>query len=524
MSIALPRADVWRREGVVPPSRLAVSLRPLRDCLEQACHHGAGEVALAGTAERLSRPDLLERMRRVAARVQRCVPRGGVVVAVVPQTPSGVAALLGCASAGRICVVLNPADPPERLRLALGETEPAALLFDETLAETLPWPAGARALALADCLAGDGEVAPEPHDPDAPCMVHYTSGSTGRPKGVVLSSHAILWRAAVGIERQFLGPADRVLVPTSISDASSVAVVVATLIAGGTKLVVSLDREGVGGLVRLAGREKVTVLSSTAAVLRAARQLSGMAAAVERLRYLRVGGTGLPADELAAWRAMAPPGCAISHAYASTEALLVTEWVLPQGVAAAGGMVPVGPVVPGVEHALLDEDDRPVPDGQVGAMVVRGRQVALGEWQGGRVVPGRMVPDPTAPGRRVFRTGDLLRRDADGVLHFAGRADRQVKVNGVRVEPAETEMVLRAEPGVTDAAVVQAADGVLHGFVAAPGMGWDDLRPCLLARLRAALPPAMRPGRLHVLPALPLLPSAKHDLAALRQMAEADQA
>lgn len=508
----------------MPPARLALSLRPLLECLEEACLHPAGHAAMAGTVGRLSRPEFIRIVRRVAAAVQRRVPVGARVAAFLPQTPEGVAALLGCASAGRVCVVLNPADPPERLRLTLEDALPAAVLFDDALAGQVPWPAGAAAIVLSECLAGDGDIAARPHDPDAPSMIHYTSGSTGRPKGIVLSSFTVMARAAMMMERQDMTAADRYLIPTTISDGSCVAAHIAGVLCGGTQLVVSFAAEGPGGVVRLAAREGATILAGPTAMLRSLRSLAAMPQAVARLRLLRIGGSGLPADDLAAWRALLPAGCGISHSYASTEALVVSDWSLPIERIAEGGTLSVGRMLPGVEYALLDEHDRPVPEGDAGHMVLRGRQLALGELQAGRVVPGRMVRDPALPGARVFRTGDLLRRGGDGLLYFEGRADRQMKVNGVRLEPAEIEAVLRAEPGVRDAAVVQLADGALHGFVAAPELAWPDLQARLQARLRAGLPAAMRPRRLHGLPALPLLPSAKHDLPALRRLAERDGA
>ena len=146
-------------------------------------------------------------------------------------------------------------------------------------------------------------------------------------------------------------------------------------------------------------------------------------------------------------------------------------------------------------------------------MEVAGRQMALGEWEDGRIVPGRMRPDPADARRRIFATGDIMRVEAGGRLRFVARADRQVKVNGVRVEPAEIEAVLRAAPGVREAVVLE-IEGALVGFVAGP----PGIEAALAARLRAALPPALRPRRLVVLAGIPMLASGKPDLMALRAL------
>ena len=510
-------APVWHSAGAVPNGQAAFATRSLYACLAEAGAHPTDNMALAGNAERISRPALIARVRQVAAQVQRLVPPGQTLATLLPQTPSGVAALLGCAVAGRVCIVLNVGDPAERIRLILEDAAPDAVLFDDALLPAGPPPSRARAIALSDCLAGDDDMAPVISDPDAPCMVHFTSGSTGRPKGIVLSSYGILTRTAVTIANQQLRPEDRFLVSTAISDAWSVAAVLSAIASGGTKLVVSVGTEGVGGLVRLAAREGVTVLSSTAALLRAMRGLDLLPAALATVRLLRFGGVGVTADDVADWRGRLPVHCEIGHAYASTEALMISEWRVPPDLPAEPRPVGVGRMVAGAEYALLDADGDPVPDGAAGQMVLRGRHIALGEWQAGRLVPGRMQRDPNMPGMRVFPTGDLLRFDDDGILHFAGRADRQVKVNGVRVELAEIGAVLRAEPGLRDAAVIQAVDGTLHGFVAAPED--DTLLARLQARLRANLPPAMRPRRITRLDTLPLLPSGKHDGQALRALA-----
>jgi acyl-coenzyme A synthetase/AMP-(fatty) acid ligase len=183
--------------------------------------------------------------------------------------------------------------------------------------------------------------------------------------------------------------------------------------------------------------------------------------------------------------------------------------------------VPVGRMCAGLEYALLGEDEHPVRDGECGELILRGRYIALGEWQAGRLVAGRMLPDPARPGTRVFRTGDLLRFGADGKLRFAGRADRQLKINGMRVEPAEIEAVIRSDAAVRDAAVVLSKAGILHAFVAAPGADPEQLREALAARLRAALPAPMRPRRIDVLAQMPMLPGGKIDMVTLRQRADA---
>jgi len=108
------------------------------------------------------------------------------------------------------------------------------------------------------------------------------------------------------------------------------------------------------------------------------------------------------------------------------------------------------------------------------------------------------------------------------MLRVVGRADRQLKINGVRIEPGEIEAVLRAEPGVTDAVVVvcaETASVTLHGFVVSAAVDHPELIAALRKRMAAALPGVMRPSRLTVLDRLPALPSGKVDIVGLSQWA-----
>jgi acyl-coenzyme A synthetase/AMP-(fatty) acid ligase len=134
-----------------------------------------------------------------------------------------------------------------------------------------------------------------------------------------------------------------------------------------------------------------------------------------------------------------------------------------------------------------------------------------------------MPPVADRPGWRYYRTGDIVRLQPDGLLRVLGRADRQVKINGTRVEPGEIEAILRGEPAVTDAAVVarKTGDGpVLHAFVASRQGDPAGLVATLRDKLAARLPFALRPAGLTVLDALPTLPGGKLDHAALLRAIE----
>jgi len=213
----------------------------------------------------------------------------------------------------------------------------------------------------------------------------------------------------------------------------------------------------------------------------------------------------------------------ILHRYASTEGGVVSMLPIPADDPRTGAL-PSGFAAPGLDISILDETGTPVADGAAGELVLRGRYLALGEWRDGGLVAGRLRPDPADPARRIFPTGDVFRREPDGMLRFLSRLDRQVKINGVRVEPGEVEAVLRRHPGVSDAAVLAIEhDGAvsLRACVAAPEGDTPTLRAELSRLLADALVPAMRPAQILVLDRLPSLPGGKTDTQALRALADA---
>jgi acyl-CoA synthetase (AMP-forming)/AMP-acid ligase II len=518
----LPPQSIWRQTpalSVMPGWSDAFPITPVMAHLEDAAGRFPRAPALIGSRERLDIDAVVQRAHRIGAWVQNLVPAGLPVATLLSHTPSGIAVLLGCVASGRLTIALNPGDPPDRLAMLLEDSAAAAVVTDQAPPPRVP--GRARVLEVRDCTSASGARPATPiHDPDAPCMVHYTSGSSGRPKGVVLSAYNILFRAFQNIHGRQLGPESRVLTALGPDNGAGMATIVGCLLSGATALIANLRADGARAVLRLCESERVDILMAPPPVMNIFAALDSARAAFAHLRIARTGAGAAARKDAARWRGLLPAGCEMWHGYASTEAMVLAEHPLPTDLAGDEATVPVGRICAGLDYAILGEDGRPVPDGEAGELVVRGRQIAVGEWQAGRFFAGRMPPDTARPGTRVFRTGDLVRFGADGMLRFAGRVDRQIKINGVRVEPAEIEAVIRADPAVRDVAVVASGAGVLHAFVAAATDDPERLRAALVARLRAALPSPLRPRGICILANLPMLPGGKVDIVTLRQWAE----
>ena len=187
--------------------------------------------------------------------------------------------------------------------------------------------------------------------------------------------------------------------------------------------------------------------------------------------------------------------------------------------AADGPVPPIGRPVDGVRVYLLDGGGRRVPAGAEGEICIGGEGVARGYLNDRELTEERFVPDPFAPvaGGRMYRSGDLAVELPDGRLVFRGRADRQLKVRGFRVEPAEVEAAMCEVDGVRQAAVVPqyAGDGSLErviGFVVCTRPdGSQDVRTALARKL----PRYMVPDIIEPVALIPVTPSGKRDDAAL---------
>jgi len=311
---------------------------------------------------------------------------------------------------------------------------------------------------------------------------------------------------------------DRLLSTSQPSTNSGFCCSLAALCGGARLMVHSLAVEGASTLFTLVQTEGLTLLHAGRSIVRMLFALGGAKAAFSQLRVLRSGGDTILWADIANWRTILPPDCHIAHAYASTEAMVGAHWFVPANHTGTEARVPAGYPLADQDYALIDASGRNVPPGEAGEFLLRSRHIACGEWRDGRCVPGRIQPDPAQPGWRILRTGDQLRMGADGVLRFVSRVDRQIKINGVRIEPAEVESVLLGTPGVADAGVVARQSGGEAGlvaYVAAEAGRHRALRAMLRERLRAGLPAAMRPAQIIMLERMPYLPGGKVDLRAL---------
>lgn len=522
---------LWRRPINVPldrdgpverpcdPPAVDFAERPVFELFEQLARAQPDAAALADGKTTLTYAEVFGEVRRLAGAIAARVPAGRAVAVVLPNAPSSVIAVLACLAAGRCCLVLDADHPAERNAGILRDAAVyAAVILNEHGPGASNLPDGTERIVFSATAPGDAHrTGSASLGPDDPAIVLYTSGSAGKPKGIVLSQATILTRARNNIVAMHLDRSDCFLSLGALGTTAGLVASMMALLGGSLQLVVSVSATGTSSLRALIRDEHVTIVWGVPALLRLLFENSAPGEPLASLRVVRTFGDRLSSIECAAWRAVLPDTCHLAITYGQTEAT-IAQWYVPRDFTADAAVLPTGYLLPEHEYAVVDEDANPVADGDIGELVLRSRFVALGEWDHGTVVPGRLRHDPVDLKRRTLPTGDLVRLRPDGLLQVIGRADRQVKINGQRVEPAEIEDALRRVSGVADAAIAvrRTAEGAsLVAFVVARDPADATLLDRVRTMTRISLPGYMQPARMLLADQLPLLPGGKVDHQAL---------
>ncbi|WP_050501420.1 MULTISPECIES: non-ribosomal peptide synthetase [unclassified Streptomyces] len=464
-------------------------------------------VALVLEGEEIAYGELHARANRLARHlIDRGAGPGELVALAAPRSVDLLVGLLAIVKTGAAYLPVDVGYPADRIAYMLADAAPICVLDSAYLAAV-------DVAGYEDTPLTDADRLRPPH-PSDPAYVMYTSGSTGRPKGVVIP-HAAAVNRLDGMQRAYpLAADDRVLQKTATSFDVSVWEFFWPLLQGATTVMAKPDgHRDPEYLAELIRAERVTTVHFIPAMLAAFVQ-TPQAADCTSLRRVFCGGEALPADLHRSFRDLL--GAPLHHLYGPTEATVdVTAWDGGQEI--HPGNAPIGFPVWNTRVHVLDRALRPVPPGVVGELYLAGVQLAHGYLNRPGLSAERFVADPFGPaGSRMYRSGDLGRWNPDGSLQFAGRADRQVKVRGVRIELDEIRATAAELPEVGQA-VVTVVDERLVAYVVPGGAGraGDDLVRTVREHLAARLPAVLVPGAIVLLDALPLTPSGKLDTAAL---------
>ncbi|HEY2441971.1 MAG TPA: amino acid adenylation domain-containing protein [Streptosporangiaceae bacterium] len=511
-------ADELRRE-LTEWNDTAVQFPPV--CIHQGFEAQVAScpdaVAAQFEGQRVSYAELNSHANRIARRLRALGAGPEALVGVCMRTGLGrLAALLGVWKAGAGYVPLDPEVPAERLAFMMADTQMTVVVTDEASAGCLPAVDDVTVLSLdagqEQIRALDGsDLADIGVTPANVAYVIYTSGSTGRPKGVVVEHRQAInfLQGMAGPWR--IGPSTVLLSFAAFTFDVSVMDMFMPLLAGGRVVLAPAGTlHSPPRLAALIRDARVTFACLPPAVLTLLRGED-----FPDLRILLSAGEELSSELLRAWMR---DGLEIYNGYGPTEASIGSTFMKlePQTPLPP----PIGRPKPNYQAYVLDTHLNPVPVGVTGELHIGGAGVARGYLGRPELTNERFIPDPfrPAPGARLYKTGDLVRRRADGTIVFAGRIDNQVKIRGLRVELGEIEAALAAHPAIAQAVVIVAADQAgsqqLVGYLRAAGGAAPEIAD-VRRHLARSLPGYMIPTYLIVLDELPLTAHGKIDKAAL---------
>lgn len=455
----------------------------------------------------------------LAAELAEAGVRAGDVVPVVIgnslELPLCMVALM---KLGAACTLCDPAWPEERLRAVLAHPLPRLVLT-----------AGAAVAEHGAHVVAAHRIRPRARRPDGPAPgaddVAYgvfTSGSTAAPK-CALNLHRGLTNRLRFMNRWFAATGDEVVLQNSRHTFdSAIWQLLWPLTTGGRTIVPEqgefLDLERT---VEVIDRYRVTVTDFVPAILGMLLSLleaePAAVAKVSSLRHLVVGGEEIIPHAVHRLRELVP-GLEVTNGYGPSETAI--GMVFHRITGAEGDRVPLGRPIDNCYAVVADHDLTPMPAGRTGEILIGGACVGAGYLDDPERTARAFVPNPypQIPGPRLYRSGDLGWFDEAGLLRFAGRLDRQTKVDGVRVELAEIETAAEGCAGVIQAKALTVRRGGRNRLLLAAAAEEGTAPAALRAHLVSVLPRIYVPHYCFVLESLPLTDNGKADLAALRRI------
>ena len=484
--------------------------------------------------------ELLARTRRIAAAMPPAGPEPALGALLVGRHTNGYAALLATMWTARAYVPLNPEHPVRRNAAVLLASGADTLVVDDTAGADLSRLTAGLPHPITIVLLGSGEPdesvtsrhhvvrvdpidgAPTRLDPAGPARgpayLLFTSGTTGAPSGVPVRHESVAAYLDTVAARHGLGPDDRTSQTFDLTFDLSVHDMFATWQAGAC-----LHPLSARALLQPAAfirRHRLTAWFSVPSAAARAGALGVLGAGVlPSLRWSLFCGEPLTGRVAAAWQSAAP-AATLDNMYGPTEATIAITGFQPGAGPLTGdgnGVLPIGTPFPG-QTAIVTADGAAAPPGVTGELWLSGSQVTDGYWADPRRTADRFV---TRADGHWFRTGDLVRQDASGCLHYHGRTDEQIKIGGYRIELLEVDHVLRTACDTADALVVPWPEATAVQYLIAVVSHRTGRTPEeILDACARQLPRYMVPRRVTVIDEIPRNPNGKLDRKAAAALLE----
>jgi long-chain acyl-CoA synthetase len=427
--------------------------------LQASAHERPAHVAIRWNQRALTYAELDRAARGVATSLrERGIEPGRHVAVMIPNLPEFTIAYFGILYAGCTVVPLNVLLSAPEVTYHIQDSEAVLLLAHPLFREPaslgaqgagvpVAWSDGGAPDDLPAMAAGAKLPALHPTSPDDTAVILYTSGTTGKPKGAELTHSNLFVNCAVVVPKLIPIPADQHIALATLPlfhSFGQTAIQNATIANGGTFTL--LPRFSPAEAFEIMQRDRVTLFAGVPTMYFALLHHEGAPARVPSLRWCMAGGAPMPVEVMKAFEEKF--GVEILEGYGLSETSPVASFNMPGRPRTPGS---IGYPVWGVELAILDDKDRPLPDGERGEICIRGHNIMKGYWK---------RAEATAETMRSgwFHSGDIGIRDPNGSYRIVDRVKDMIIRGGFNVYPREVEEVLYAHPAVVEAAVI----GVPH--------------------------------------------------------------
>jgi amino acid adenylation domain-containing protein len=447
------------------------------------------------------------------------VATGRTVGLCLERSPELIVSVLGILRAGAAYVPIDPTYPAERIALMVEDARPPVVITDKAHQHLLTG-TNAKVLLIEDIDLENGPLfeGPCPATPEAMAYVLFTSGSTGRPKGVAMHNAPLLNLIQWQLRTSVCGEGDRTLQFAPISFDVSFQELFTTFAQGGTLvLITDEDRLNSTQLLRKIIAQKINrIIVPFVALQYLAEAVERTGEVPSSLKEVFTSGEQLKITPAIANLFKQLPGTRFCNQYGPTEGHVVSELELKGDPSSWPALPNIGSAIDNVKLIVLDEQMKPVPQGEEGELYLGGACVAKGYIGRDDLTAERFLADPFTPGGRLYKTGDRAAELPNGEIDYKGRIDGQVKVRGYRIELGEVEVALEKHPSVEQAVANVREDRpglkrLIGYYVAKTEVSTNDLRK----HLAALLPDYMQPSAFVAVKELPRTPSGKIDRKAL---------